>query len=449
MSVYFNSHQLTDKCKKALARVFKLCDTDNDGILNDNELNLFQLRCFNSPLENEALEDVKNIVKRNVPDGIFDEGLTLNGFLFLHMLFIQRGRHETTWTVLRKFGYNDSVQIDDGYLRPEFEIPLGCSTELSIMGIQFLTTLFNKYDKDQDEALSPTELQNLFSCCPHIPSYFTRESIQSYIKAEEKNYLNLEGFLSLWTLMTLIDCRLTLEFFAYLGYKQSPEDSQLAGIVITRDKRVDLQKKQTSRNVFTCHLIGPHGAGKSTFMKGLLGRNLQEQAQQNFNNNKIGNHIQDTPNYVINTMSIYGQDKYLIMREVDIFDLSDKLSEPELFCDVVCLMYDSSDSKSFEYIARIFLKHFNNCKLPILIVAAKADESPVKQQYSIQPDEFCIKYKLPKIHPYTATDLKKDVYVKLCTMAAYPNLKKLVHVLLMRPNSSWVSNHLRYFLFFF
>lgn len=230
------------------------------------------------------------------------------------MLFIQRGRHETTWTVLRKFGYNDSVKLDESYLRPEFEIPLGCSTELSIVGIQFLTTLFNKYDKDQDEALSPNELQNLFSTCPYIPSYFTKESIQSYIKTEEKNYLNIEGFLSLWTLMTLIDAKLTLEFFAYLGYKTSPEDSQLSGIVVTRDKRVDLQKKQTSRNVFTCHLIGPHGAGKSTFMKGLLGRNLQEQAELNFNNKKNDGQ-QDTPNYVINTMSIYGQDKYLIMRE--------------------------------------------------------------------------------------------------------------------------------------
>lgn len=401
---------------------------------------MFQLKCFYNPLEYEVLEDIKNLVKRNVPDGIFDNGLTLNGFLFLHLLFIQRGRHETTWTVLRKFGYNDSVKLDENYLRPEFEIPLGCSTELSINGLQFLTTLFNKYSKEKPDLLSPTELQNLFSCCPFTPAYFTKESIQSYIKTEENNYLSLEGFLSLWTLMTLIDAKLTLECFAYLGYKNSPEESQLSGIVITRDKRVDLQKKQTNRNVFTCHLIGPHGTGKSTFMKGLLGRNLQEQAKLNFK--QTGQ--QEQPNYVINTMSIYGQDKYLIMREVDIFDLSDKLSEPELFCDVVCLMYDSSDPKSFEYIARIFLKHFNNCKLPVLIVAAKSDEAPVKQQYSIQPDEFCIKYKLPKIHPYTATDLKKDVYVKLCTMAAYPNLKKLVHVLLMRPNSSWVSNHFRY-----
>lgn len=46
--------------------------------------------------------------------------LTLNtaGFLFLHTLFIQRGRHETTWTVLRRFGYDDDLELMQEYLYP-------------------------------------------------------------------------------------------------------------------------------------------------------------------------------------------------------------------------------------------------------------------------------------------------------------------------------------------
>ncbi|CAD6934271.1 unnamed protein product [Tilletia controversa] len=35
---------------------------------------------------------------------IRNSGLTLLGFLYLHTIFIQRGRLETTWTVLRSFG---------------------------------------------------------------------------------------------------------------------------------------------------------------------------------------------------------------------------------------------------------------------------------------------------------------------------------------------------------
>ena len=39
-------------------------------------------------------------------------GLTLPGFLFLHALFIERGRLETTWAVLRKFGYSNDLLLD-------------------------------------------------------------------------------------------------------------------------------------------------------------------------------------------------------------------------------------------------------------------------------------------------------------------------------------------------
>jgi Ras family protein T1 len=84
-------------------------------------------------------------------------------------------------------------------------------------------------------------------------------------------------------------------------------------------------------------------------------------------------------------------------------------------------------------------------KLPILVVAAKSDEPPVRQQYTLQPDEFCVKYKLPPPHYFSVNkeEVLKEVYVKLGTMAAYPNLRRLVHVLLMRPTQSWVSQHFR------
>jgi len=40
------------------------------------------------------------------------------GFQVLHQLFIQRGKHETTWTALRKFGYNDEIKVCTDYLCP-------------------------------------------------------------------------------------------------------------------------------------------------------------------------------------------------------------------------------------------------------------------------------------------------------------------------------------------
>lgn len=45
-------------------------------------------------------------------------------------------------------------------------MPIGSSVELSHKGYQFLANLFERYDKDRDEALSPKEVEAIFSTCP-------------------------------------------------------------------------------------------------------------------------------------------------------------------------------------------------------------------------------------------------------------------------------------------
>jgi len=110
------------------------------------------------------------------------------GFMFLQCLFIQRGRNETTWAVLRKFGYDNELQMSKEYIHPSYvinknhgsilnatditewfhfrlKVPLGCTTELSHKGQEFLTLLFMQHDRDRDGALSPLEMESLFSRC--------------------------------------------------------------------------------------------------------------------------------------------------------------------------------------------------------------------------------------------------------------------------------------------
>eukprot|EP01023_Acetabularia_acetabulum_P022329 TRINITY_DN21998_c0_g1_i1.p1 TRINITY_DN21998_c0_g1~~TRINITY_DN21998_c0_g1_i1.p1 ORF type:complete len:304 (+),score=50.86 TRINITY_DN21998_c0_g1_i1:22-912(+) len=94
--------KLKPLCVKALKRVFTLLDYDGDGALNDAELNAFQIRCFGAPLAPDDLAQVKNVVKSKVAEGVNANGLTLFGFLFLQALFIERGKLETTWTVLKQ-----------------------------------------------------------------------------------------------------------------------------------------------------------------------------------------------------------------------------------------------------------------------------------------------------------------------------------------------------------
>lgn len=399
---------LTEQCKKALIRIFKVCDIDGDGLLNDYELNHFQRRCFNAPLQPTVLDEVKAVLMKNTPDGIRDDCVTLSGFLFLHCLFIQRGRNETTWAVLRRFGYNESLEMSKDYLYPQLKIPPGSSTELSHRGQQFLMSLFERSDKDNDGALSPDEFKRVFSACPSPP--FSSD-IKRTVPTNEKGWPTLHGWMCRWTLQTFIELPKTLEFLAYLGFNVHENESQVQAIHVTRERRIDLAKKQSSRMVYMCHVIGMKGAGKTALCRAFLVDDMKKLTDKDLRGNN---------QYCINTVSVYGQEKSLILRDIDVRQVLDPLQPSEVLCDVACLAYDISDAKSFEYIARIYIKYFAESKIPVLIVGTKGDMEEVRQDYLLQPAEFCHKYKLLPPQFFSVKHNKKDLYTKLATMASFP-----------------------------
>lgn len=59
------------------------------------------------------------MVREHAEGGVRDNGLTEAGFLYLHTIFIQRGRLETTWTVLRRFGYGEDLKLTEPFLLPK------------------------------------------------------------------------------------------------------------------------------------------------------------------------------------------------------------------------------------------------------------------------------------------------------------------------------------------
>jgi Ras family protein T1 len=82
-------------------------------------LTIMQRKCFDAPLQSQELEGIQALVRDNYPEGVRDNGLTESGFLFLHTNFIQRGRLETTWMVLRKFGYAEDLKLTEAFLAPK------------------------------------------------------------------------------------------------------------------------------------------------------------------------------------------------------------------------------------------------------------------------------------------------------------------------------------------
>uniref|UniRef100_A0A8C9Z0H5 Mitochondrial Rho GTPase n=1 Tax=Sander lucioperca TaxID=283035 RepID=A0A8C9Z0H5_SANLU len=372
--------QLKPPCVRALSRIFYISDQDNDRILSDAELNCFQKSCFGNPLAPQALEDVKTVVWKNTSDGVQDNGLTLNGFLFLNTLFIQRGRHETTWTILRKFGYDDNLDLTDDYLYPELRVPIGCTTELNHLGRQFLQRLFDKYDEDKDSALSPTELRNLFCVCPYIP---WGAEVYMTVPTTDEGYISYHGYLCQWTYNVSPVCLCIVFIFCVTACLYM--------------------------HMFLCKVIGPRGTGKTAFLQAFVGRN--------------GNSSSAFSPYAINTVQVSNQEKYLILNEVDVE--VEFLKASDASCDVACLMYDSSDPHSFDYCASIYKQHYMESNIPCVLVASKVDLPEVKQFHGMTPAEFCYKHQLPPPLPFSSLFLdstSKNIYTRLAWAAVYPHL---------------------------
>jgi mitochondrial Rho GTPase 1 len=97
-----NKEQLQPDCVKALERVFRLCDFDLDGALADEEMDYFQERCFGKKLDKQQASDLKKLVRESLTNGVTANGITLEGFVFLHHMLMQKGHPERVWTVLRK-----------------------------------------------------------------------------------------------------------------------------------------------------------------------------------------------------------------------------------------------------------------------------------------------------------------------------------------------------------
>lgn len=232
-------------------------------------------------------------------------------------------------------------------------------------------------------------------------------------------WLSAKGFLAQWTLLTLTDVMTALEFFAHLGFHVVEDaDSALPAITVTRDKKVDLQKKYTSRTVYKIRVAGSKGAGKSAFLQGLLGRTLRH--QQRLNKAFL-------PKRSVNVLPIYGLERYLVLEEVDCCEKSaaeGEEYEDDGSADVYSLVYDVGDPDSFAYIRDFYENRLSGADIPVLVVGLKADQRVVQQNAEVQPEDWVKSRNLHPVLYFTCADrVSREVFVKLGTMAAYPGLR--------------------------
>ncbi|KAK9829241.1 hypothetical protein WJX72_004718 [[Myrmecia] bisecta] len=353
-------------CIKALKRIFLMCDTDKDGALSDEELNAFQIKCFSAPLQPEELVGVKRVVAEKMPQGVNATGLTLPGFLFLHALFIERGRLETTWAVLRKFGYNDSLTLSDAVLdQVSFQHAPDQVVELTEAGVQFFEHQFAYFDRNHDGLLSGQELEDMFSTSPSSPWSGAEYHNVLAETGGPSGWLTLPGYLAKWRYTTAVSPRTTLAYIYYLGSEANASEF----FSISKPRKQE-RKDPAPRSVFQCHVFGAAGAGKTAVLEGLV-------AQP---------HPLKRPKAQRSMMAVgqverkEGPPATLIMRELDEAATSKLLNasnraEQLAAADVAAFVFDSSDPASFRTAQRLILEvaAASGDSLPCVFVAAKDD----------------------------------------------------------------------------
>ncbi|POW03282.1 hypothetical protein PSTT_11206 [Puccinia striiformis] len=385
-------HIMKPACVDALTRIFKLSDTNKDQVLDDEELHEFQLhnlilsftpcpntmkimiiiiqrKCFGVPLQSKELITIKTDVLKRNPLFVTGEGhITEEGFLFLHTCFIQKGRMETVWGVLRAFGYGDDLSLREAFLLRD------CSAELSPSGT------------------SPGN--------PWLNHGFPDTTVTN-----DAGAVTLQGWLAQWSMTTLLDPRVTLAYLAYLGYP-CPTTTALT---VTKPRKAERKKKnKVNRTTYLIYVFGAVGSGKSSICRNLAGKR----------------YIDDTAHSgsltVVNSVEYKGAEKYLVVQEFAAWESSQVLRNSKKLgmADVLVFVYDSSDTNSFSYISNL-RQQFKVDHVPTLFVASKADLDLAQQRHEVQPDVYCPC--VSQVAVSMKTDQNADLWPIVCDIATNPN----------------------------
>ncbi|KAF2123547.1 mitochondrial Rho GTPase [Dothidotthia symphoricarpi CBS 119687] len=397
----------------ALQRVFHLCDKDKDGYWNDQEIHDFQIKCFDKPLGEDDLANIKKSMERFAPGATDENGMDEKSFLLLNKIFAEKGRHETIWIILRKFHYTDSLSLQDTFLHPKFDVVQFSSAELSPAGYRFFVDLFLKFDKDNDGGLNDQELANLFTPTPGVPSSWVDSAFPSCTVRNEAGYITLQGWLAQWSMTTFEEPKTTLEYLAYLGFESNDRGGTTSALKVTKARKRRKRPGRVERNVFLCYVVGSSGSGKST----LLSSFLQRPFTQTY-------HPTIKPRAAVNSVELKGGKQcYLILEELGELEPAILENQAKLdACDLLCYTYDSSDPDSFTHIVELRKKYPHLDDLPAVYTALKADQDKTMQRCEQQPDEYTSALRMaPPLHVSATWNSISELFVHLAESATYPS----------------------------
>lgn len=405
---------------EALRRVFYLCDKDQDGVLNDKEIQDFQYKCFEKHLSDDDLANIKRSVRQNgmsttgplhVIEHDSSRGINVDDFIQLNKIFAEKGRHETIWIILRKFEYSDSLSLKDDFLHPKFDVPAFASAELSPAGYRFFVDLFLLHDKDNDGGLNDAELAALFAPTPGLPTSWIESGFPSSTVLNEAGHITLQGWLAQWSMTTFENAKITLEYLAYLGFEGDGKGTT-AALKITKPRKRRGRSVKVERSVFLCYVVGSAQSGKSALLNAFLNRPFSSTY-----------HPTIKPQTAVNSVELQGGKQcYLILEELGELETAIIQNQAKLdACDLLCFCFDSSDPESFAHILDMRNRYPALTHLPSVYAALKADQDRAVQRTEVQPDIYCESLNMAKPLHVSVKWALNDFFVHLAESCTTPS----------------------------
>lgn len=254
--------------EKALKRIFRIFDKDRKGVLTKNEFNKIHQSIFDIKLETDhflAIKECIKIVNSFQQGHLMNNNLGLNsndnsnqilnsksilgnedeisadGFITLNKLTVQVGESQTTWSTLRKYGYNDNLELDKWYFKTKFLKKVDTNEfilELTDQAKNLLTGLFlqfkskndNMEEKNNTNTITLKEWNEIFSTMDLNPDFSYEKILNVNLKLENNSFYNidykkdkdkpisLDDWIFIWNCYTRLNYEDAFKTFLYLGF---------------------------------------------------------------------------------------------------------------------------------------------------------------------------------------------------------------------------------------
>jgi Ras family protein T1 len=369
----------TEKFEKALRRVFRIFDKERKGFVTKSEFNKIHENIFEVKLESDHFTAIKECIKiinsishtggnKNIFSN--EDEITSDGFINLNKLAVQVGESQTCWSTLRKFGYDDNLELDNWYFINKKYVKYDNSQfviELSDYAKNILNGLFlqfkNEKSKNDNPYITEKEWHEIFyTLIDNYNSDFAFDKIFRTYKNNNEKQIYLDDWVLIWTSYTRINPEEAFKTFLYLGFDL--EFDQF--IKKTTKKEVNLFRELDQKTIHVC-FISQSQEGINIFFKYFY---EFYSLSDSYNKTKeillkSNGHSIIVSNYLINEI------------EASITNFNSNLLSFRKY-DLLIFAEDFINSKVFNYVSY---------KMPFMVLISNSNEKFYEERVSLITDE--------------------------------------------------------------